>query len=271
MIARPALSAWIRRPVAVAVLCALLLAALLSGGLVVARAVDGTPVADSTASTAPDGGNGDDNVAVAVNRTDGRDAYALRLKVVITNDERVDAGNAAVAVSSCSDCRTVAVALEGVLLTGNPEVVSPQNIALAINQGCSGCETLAAAYQTVISTGGRVRMTGAGRAAIGNLRRQLNTLRTRDLPFAELVAEIDRIADEFAAVLRTGVVPIGRPSSPSPSAAADAASSAEPAAVPSPDGSPTADQPVQSPSPDSAGSPSPEPSPEPSVQESPPA
>jgi putative peptide zinc metalloprotease protein len=256
MIARTTLLTLLRRPAALGVLSALALAGLTSGGLVVAGAVSGDPVADSS-SLSTDGGNGDDNVAVAVNRTDGRDVYAVRLKVVMTDASTVDAGNAAVAAASCTDCRTVAVAIEGVLLSGNPEVVAPQNVALAINQGCSGCETLAAAYQTVLSTGGRVRMTGAGRATVAQLRRQLNTLRTQDLEFSAMAAEIDRIASAFAQVLRTEVVPIG----PQPAASA----SATPYDTPSPASTSASPEPTEtassepSPAP-SDGSPSVEPS-----------
>lgn len=197
-----------RRAVVAAVLAVLVLSAL---GLV-ARAELGTTstTAEPTPAGTPANGNGDDNVAVAVNTKDGSEVYALRLKVVMTDKDTVDAGNAAVAAASCTDCTTVAVAIEGVLVTGDVETVVPVNVALAMNTECSNCQTLAAAYQYVTSTDGRVRITGEGRRTIAALRQQLNTLRTQDLPIAQIAAEVDRIAGEFYTVLKTQVVPIGR-------------------------------------------------------------
>lgn len=196
-----------RAPIAVA-LAVLVIASL---GLVArAELGDTSTSAEPTSTTTTPNGNGDDNVAVAVNTKDGSEVYAVRLKVVMTDNDTVDAGNAAVAAASCNDCTTVAIAIEGVLVTGDAETVVPVNLALAVNTECTNCQTLAAAYQYVTSTDGRVRITGEGRQTIASLRQELNTLRTRDLSLAQIAAEVDRIAGEFYTVLKTQVVPIGR-------------------------------------------------------------
>jgi hypothetical protein len=171
--------------------------------LTAALATTAGPAAASTTS------GGDDNVAVAVNTKDSSEVYALRLKVVMTSADVVDPANAAVAVSSCTDCQTVAIALEGVLISGNATVIAPVNLALALNEGCSGCETLAYAYQSVRSFDGRVRLTGEGRRGIAMLRQQLNGLRTAGLDLQQLRAEADRIAGDFAALLASEVLPVG--------------------------------------------------------------
>ncbi|MGA8210962.1 MAG: hypothetical protein WB798_12490 [Nocardioidaceae bacterium] len=75
----------------------------------------------------------------------------------------------------------------------------------------------------MISADSRVRLTGAGRRTIAHLRQQLNGLRTSDLGIEAVKAEADRIAGEFAQVLRTEVTPVGRPTS---SSTADPASAA---------------------------------------------
>jgi putative peptide zinc metalloprotease protein len=212
----------------------------------VASAQLGTTTAspDPSASSSTSGGNGDDNVAVAVGR-DGKSVWAIRLKVVTTSADVVDAGNAAVAAASCSDCQTVAIAIEGVLVTGDAEVVEPVNVALALNEGCDSCQTLAEAYQTVIGTGGKVRITGAGRQTIADLRRQLEQLRNSGLSLEQIAAQVDRIAAAFTQVLRTQVVPIGRPAAaaaPSASSSATSTATAEPTSAPTaePTGSATA-------------------------------
>lgn len=190
-----------------AVIAAAAAAAVLGLGLV-AQAELGSITAEPAATSTPTGPNGDDNVAVAIGK-DGKSVWAIRLKVVMVDDPIVDAGNAAVAVGSCTDCQTVAIAIEGVLVTGDVEVVQPVNLALALNADCTNCQTLAAAYQTVIGTDGKVRITGEGRKRIAELRKQLHDLRKSGLPLEQIAAEVDRIAAEFTAILWTEVVPIG--------------------------------------------------------------
>jgi putative peptide zinc metalloprotease protein len=180
-----------------------------------------TTAADtSTPTTSAAGGNGDNNVAVAVNGQDDKTVYAVRLKVILTGRSTVDATNAAVAAASCTDCTTVALALEGVVVWGSPDTVVPVNLALALNSDCTNCQTLAAAYQYVTSVDGKVRITGAGRRTIASLRQQLNGLRTSGLDIFAVKAEADRIAGEFYQVLQNDVVPIGKPTGTFPPAGA---------------------------------------------------
>lgn len=264
---RSRLLALARRPAPLAAMTTFALAALLVGGYAVSAQVSGRSVADeagtsSGGSPAPEsGGNGGDNTAVAVNTRDGSEVYAIRLKVVTVQSDVVDPQNAAVAAASCTDCTTVAIALEGVLITGDAEVVAPENIALAINSGCDGCQTLAYAYQNVQTTAGKVRLTGAGRKRIAELRQELNALRGSGLPIAEVKAVVDRVAREFAQVLRTEVVPIGKPDDagkPGAQASSGAATGApEAGASGSPDPAASSPAPAASPSPSRSPSPSP--------------
>lgn len=223
-------AALVRRPAALAVAVSTALAALLAGGTLVARAVEGETVPVATAATSPSPeatvqaqsaepdaaadqpstSQGDDNVAAAVNTKDGSTVYAIRLRVVQTSADVVDAGNAAVAVASCENCTTVAIALEGVLVTGDAESIVPVNLALAYNQDCSSCQTLAYAYQKVMSTDGRVRLTGEGRRQIAALRVELQGLRQADLTLDEIRAVVRRVAQDFATVLETQTRPVGK-------------------------------------------------------------
>jgi putative peptide zinc metalloprotease protein len=282
MLSRAALTPWLRRPAVVVVLCLVSLAALLSAGLVVARAVDGTPVADTTGTASPAAGTsgGDDNVAAAVNTKDGKTVYAIRLKIVQTSADTVDSNNVAAAVAGCSDCTTVAIAFEGVLIAGDAEVIEPTNLALAYNVNCSGCTTVAEAYQKVVQTSTRVRITGEGRREIAAVRRELNALRTSGLPYDEIVTTVAALEQRFAAVLTNEIVPVGSTKDPAPAGAADvsdtppsstpgesAAVTDSPAPMPSESSSAgTTDAPSPSPSPSSssdapASSPSSEPAP----------
>jgi len=235
---RAFLATWLRRPAALVGLSAVALAALLSGGLVVAHAVSGTPAADSSPAAAP--GNGTDNVVGAVNTKDGKTVYAIKLKIVQTSASTVDATNAAVAVNSgCTDCSTVAVAFEGVLVVGSPTTFDPTNLALAYNVNCSGCTAFADAYQQVVQTSTRVRVSKQGRHEIAAIRKDLDALRHEDLTVDQIAARVAADEQAFARVLTTELVPVGHVTDPAPSDAPDVsdnpdAAAADPAASATP-------------------------------------
>ena len=172
----------------------------------------GTSDASTTTSTAPGSpGASTDNVAAAVNTTDGRTVYAISLKIVQTDADTIDATNAAVAVASCADCQTVAIALEGVLVIGDPTNFEPTNIALALNSGCTNCQTLASAYQYIVQNDTRVRISGAGRQEIAAVRAGLQSLRHSGLDILAVQAEVEKYAARLLYVLENEVYPIGRP------------------------------------------------------------
>jgi putative peptide zinc metalloprotease protein len=225
-----------RRPVAVVAFAAVALAALLSGGLVVARAVDGAPAASSTASPSGSGSNGGNNVAAKVNTKDGKTVYAIKLKIVQVKGETVDATNAAVAVNSgCTDCSTVAIAFEGVVVVGSPDTFAPTNLALAYNVDCSGCTAFADAYQQVVQTSTRVRITKQGRREIARIRQDLKDLKHADLTLEQIRARVAADEQAFAAVLRNEMVPVGNVKDPAPADGQDVSDTPEasPAAQPS--------------------------------------
>jgi putative peptide zinc metalloprotease protein len=179
-----------------------------------------TPTSTSSTSTTPTTpGASTDNVAVASNTTDGRNVFALALKIVQTDASTIDATNAAVAAASCTDCQTVAIAVEGVLVIGNPDTFDPTNIALAINSDCTNCQTLATAYQQVVQYDSRVRITSAGRLEIAAIRQDLQSLRNSGLDILTIQRRVDEDAGRFLAVLRNEVVPVGRPTTTSAPAA----------------------------------------------------
>lgn len=191
--------------------------ALADGGVPIASSgTSGTSDSSSTTSTASGSpGASTDNVAAAVNTTDGRTVYAVSLKIVQTDADAIDATNAAVAVASCADCQTVAIALEGVLVIGDPTNFEPTNIALAINSGCTSCQTLASAYQYIVQNDTRVRISGAGRREIADVRAGLQSLRHSGLDIFAIQAAVDEYAARLLHVLHNEVYPIGRPPAPS--------------------------------------------------------
>lgn len=199
--------------------------AFADGGLPLASSSD-TSATPSSTTVAASPGASTDNAAVAVNSKDGRTVYAISLKIVQTGADTVDASNAAVAAASCTDCTTVAISMEAVLVFGNPTTFDPTNVALALNSGCTNCQTLASAYQDIVQNDTRVRITGAGRQEIADIRRDLEQLRTSGLDVAAVQQRVNDDAGRFLQVLRNDVVPVGRPTSTTTTTAAPAAAAA---------------------------------------------
>jgi putative peptide zinc metalloprotease protein len=84
-------------------------------------------------------GHAQDNTAIAINTKDGTDIFKLAFKIVRVNQDIVDQSNAAVAFNSCEECQSIAVAFQVVLIFSDPDVVTSENLALALNYECDAC------------------------------------------------------------------------------------------------------------------------------------
>jgi putative peptide zinc metalloprotease protein len=211
-------------------------------------------------------GGGGDNTAVVVNTKDGSSRFRISFKILRTSSDIVDNGNAAVAFASCTGCETVAIAWQVVLVSSDPSVVTPQNLAIALNVECTDCATLASAYQWVLGTDGNVHLSPEGNQAVAEIRRALHELRRSDLSIVEIQAELDALAEELERILADELVAAGPPDAqvdqvtegetgptPQPEASPEAGASPEPLeptpADPTPSVTPTTDGTV-SPTPD---------------------
>jgi putative peptide zinc metalloprotease protein len=152
---------------------------------------------------------GGDNTAVAINTRDGASVFKLAFSIKHVMSDVVDSTNAAVAFSSCTDCQSVAIAIEIVLIESDASTITPTNLAFAYNLACTLCVSVAEAYQFVLTTGGNVHFTAEGNQQLAEIRRQLEQLRNADLTIAELQAKLDAIAKQLATVLSTQLVPAG--------------------------------------------------------------
>jgi hypothetical protein len=183
------------------------------GAVVLVLALSIVPLGDALAqetSPTPDfDGSGGKNVVIVQNQTDGRLASRAGVLTGHASGPSVVPENIASAMSSCTDCRTVAVALQAVVVISDPNVASPRNAAAAVNAGCLRCATFAYAWQYVVSTGGPVRITPEGHQAISDLRAEASSLAASDLPFPQLEAELDDVATRFRAVIDNEVERVG--------------------------------------------------------------
>jgi hypothetical protein len=176
-------------------------------GMALALAVSVSPF--GTVQAQVEEGSGGKNVVIVINETDERTAGRAGVLVGHASGPSAVPENLANARASCTDCRTVAVALQTVLITSYPDYASPRNAAVAVNANCTRCQTLAYAWQYVVSTGGPVRITPEGETAVAGVRARAASLAGSDLPFNELVAELDTLAAEFRIVMDREVERVG--------------------------------------------------------------
>jgi putative peptide zinc metalloprotease protein len=151
-----------------------------------------------------------DNAAIAVNTKDGTTVFKIAFAIRHVMGDVVDQTNGAVAYSSCTDCASVAIAFEIVLVEGNPSTATPTNVAIAFNENCDTCVAVAEAYQFVLGTGGLVHFDAEGNRVLSEIRRELHSLRKEDLTLEQLQAKLDDIAARIADVLSNHLVPAAR-------------------------------------------------------------
>ena len=159
-------------------------------------------------AAADDFSGGNDNAAVAVNTEDGASVFRLAFSVRMVANGVVDQTNSAYALASCTDCQTVALAFQVVLVWGDPNVAVPHNRALAYNDQCVECVTYASATQIVLGFDGPVRFTDEGRRRLRALYELLSGLEERagDLTVAQLHAEVTAAKAELLDILSTQLV-----------------------------------------------------------------
>jgi len=194
--------------------------------LVALLATGASAVAAPRALADSDGpGNGSPvNTAVVENTKDGSSLFRLAFQVrSITNAATVAPGNVAIALASCTDCQTVAIAVQVVFFVGSPTTFTPENGAVAVNTDCSYCDTLATAYQFIVQSSVPVRLTAEGKHDLHDVRKALADLNGSGLTGAEMQTQVDQLMDQLASVLGTEVEPIPGQRSGQSSDSSDAA------------------------------------------------
>jgi putative peptide zinc metalloprotease protein len=157
-----------------------------------------------------DTGSGGANSAIAINTKDGSNLFDLAFAIRHVMGYTVEQENAAVAYASCTSCQTTAIAIEIVLVEGDPTTVSPTNAAIAINQSCTLCDTFATAYQFVISTGGPVHFSEEGVQELHQIRQEIESWGKQGLSNEQIRALLPDVIDRIKQVLVTQLMPDGQ-------------------------------------------------------------
>ena len=210
---------------------------------------DGSPAADGV--TDGDGGSGTidpgwvfpfneplppepgDNQALAVNTTDGLASYDVAVAMVwVTGEDPVLNTNEAYAFASCSDCVTVAVAFQVVVILGSADVVVPQNLSAAVNYDCFECITAALASQLVVTVDS---LPGVEQQiALADVWEEITAFAGSipTLPLADVIERLEEYKEQIVSIL--GLAPVAEPSpSALPSGSPPASDTTEPGAAPS--------------------------------------
>ena len=123
------------------------------------------------------------NRAVAQNDRDNSYLHRLAFSVRQTSGDTVTVDNLAFAAASCRACRTVAVAVQVVVVARHGHHDGPSgtleltavNRAVAANERCVDCDTLALAYQFVV-VDDDMRLSREARQRLHAVRRELADL-----------------------------------------------------------------------------------------------
>jgi hypothetical protein len=219
------------------------------------------------------------NYVVVKNYRDAAYRGRGRIQMNRIHGDTVAPENLAWAESSCTDCQTLAVALQVDLYQRGAHTVAPQNVAVALNVECTRCITIAVAVQYVIPVDDpHGRVPGDVKDLAKDLDDELRDVsRDGDLTIQERIDRLNAVLARFQALgeflINTRDRDTGRdtrgessnddsaPTSTSdPNAAPRAAApSPEPSPQPvqsTPEASPAAAQPTESPSPPPSQSPS---------------
>lgn len=199
----------------------------------------GLSFASGPPAWADDVPGGDDNGAVAVNTEDGGSVFRLAFSIRTVANGTVDESNTAIAFASCTDCQTVALAFQVILVWNDPNVVVPENEAIAFNDQCVECLTFASATQIVLGFDGPVRLTAEGRQRMAELYQSLKALEDQiaTMTATQLIQAVNAAKTELVTILNEELQPVipdgagaptGSPDDTTPPAGAETTTSTAP-------------------------------------------
>lgn len=168
-----------------------------SGPLAAAQATPGTNDVEVTLDL-KGGGGGAKNIVKVNNRQDDHLHVRGRVQLNQITGPTVEPINYAEAYASCTDCETVAVALQINLIDRDARRVTPQNAAVAVNVGCVRCRTIAIALQYVYSVDDPRNVPKEVEDLVREMDRELREIgKDRDASLSDVVARINDVISRF--------------------------------------------------------------------------
>jgi putative peptide zinc metalloprotease protein len=122
--------------------------------------------------------------------------------------------NAATAYASCTDCRTVAVAVQVLMVVGPVSDYEPQNAAVAVNYQCVRCQTFAYANQVLLPVDHRIALSPEARDEIRSLQDQIKATATSGEAFDQMDADLDALTQQLVDVVQHEIDQAGSTTQP---------------------------------------------------------
>jgi hypothetical protein len=132
------------------------------------------------------------NQVMAENSEDRRFMARASIKFRKLKSNDIRPVNIAFAHGACTDCQTIAVAVQVIVYLRGASNIQPQNVALAANTGCTRCITVARAIQYVIPVDDFDNVPD-------NVKRLVHRL-DQELRYFEQMRSIDELTSDEAAL-----------------------------------------------------------------------
>jgi hypothetical protein len=114
---------------------------------------------------------------------DGTTQSRASTQVAPVAGDTVTSANIATAVNAgCVGCHSTAVAVQVLIVSGNPSTFTPGNVAGASNGGCDSCGAYAYARQHWIQTTKGAHLSGEGQLRVAMLRQEISNAAASILP-----------------------------------------------------------------------------------------
>jgi putative peptide zinc metalloprotease protein len=172
-----------------------------TGSPTAATSADASSGADYTftdTSLASSGGGGGSNHVQVINKNDGKRKLKADVQLNRIPGPRVEPSNVAIAYASCTDCQTIAVALQINLISRTATYVAPENFAIAVNYECTNCYTVARAIQYTFSVDDPTQVPPEVDALIKQFDKELKAIRKeQNLSIDEVEQRINAVIEEF--------------------------------------------------------------------------
>jgi hypothetical protein len=145
---------------------------------------------------------GHNNIVVVKNSTDATTNARSGLAVSEAPGDTVDNQNVAYANShDCTGCGAVAVAMQVIVVEGNPHDFEPANAAVAVNTNCISCHSFAFAFQYVVQPGDDVHLDGDAHRQLHDLRERVAQVAEADLSHDDMKAQLQPLFDELVKIV----------------------------------------------------------------------
>jgi putative peptide zinc metalloprotease protein len=156
------------------------------------------PARAQTADVSSIQGGGGNNVVVLRNHSNGRLTTSGEIQLNRIPGPTAGPANLASAYSSCVDCQSLAMALQINLISRTARSITPENAAVAVNEGCTRCYTVARAIQYVLQVDDPTHVPPEVSRLIQSMDRELNAIRVdRGMTLSEAEARINAVIAQF--------------------------------------------------------------------------